>query len=141
MLPSSRNLRSKVIPSKSVAKTSISNNPKYEHIDVSERQKELNKCVEAEAWLREKQQVQDTLPKYATRVLSSADIRHKEETVDRVVFDSSLELLSDVSAIGFFSWQDTFHRRHLLRRTMTFRHRLLLLRRMMTFHHRLLRLA
>ncbi|KAI4331454.1 hypothetical protein MLD38_029642 [Melastoma candidum] len=38
-----------------VREEAISNDPKYEHIYVSKRQKVLNECVEAEAWLREKQ--------------------------------------------------------------------------------------
>ncbi|PWA67606.1 hypothetical protein CTI12_AA317540 [Artemisia annua] len=43
----------------------------------------LNECSEAENWLREAQQLQDTLPKYAERVLLSANIRKKEEAIDR----------------------------------------------------------
>jgi len=39
--------------------------------------------VEAENWLREKRHHQDTLPKYASPVLLSADIRKKAEAVDR----------------------------------------------------------
>lgn len=45
----------------------------------------LNECVEAEAWLREKKQHQDSLPKHATPVLFSADVRKKAETLDRLV--------------------------------------------------------
>ncbi|KAL0277979.1 UNVERIFIED_CONTAM: Heat shock protein 15, partial [Sesamum radiatum] len=55
---------------------------KFDHIDVAEKQKVLNECVEAEAWLREKKQHQDTLPKYATPVLLSADVRKKAEALD-----------------------------------------------------------
>lgn len=43
----------------------------------------LNGCVEAEAWLREKKQHQDSLPKHATPVLLSADLRKKAEALDR----------------------------------------------------------
>jgi len=39
--------------------------------------------VEAEAWLRDKQQQQDALPKHATPVLRLADVRKKAEEVDR----------------------------------------------------------
>ena len=39
--------------------------------------------MEAEAWLREKKQQQDQLPKYATPVLLSADVRKKAEALDR----------------------------------------------------------
>ncbi|OIW15856.1 hypothetical protein TanjilG_04391 [Lupinus angustifolius] len=63
--------------------TVISNNPKFDHIDISEKEKVLNECLEAENWVREKKQQQDSLPKYATPVLLSADIRKKAEAVDR----------------------------------------------------------
>ncbi|KAF5788116.1 putative Heat shock protein 70 family [Helianthus annuus] len=61
-----------------------SGDQKYEHIDLSEKQKVLNECLEAETWLRESQQLQDTLPKHAEPVLLSSDIRKKAETIDRV---------------------------------------------------------
>ncbi|KAF7124663.1 hypothetical protein RHSIM_Rhsim12G0198100 [Rhododendron simsii] len=62
----------------------LSNDPKFNHIDLEEKQKVLNECVEAEAWLREKKQHQDSLPKYATPALLSADVRRKAEALDRV---------------------------------------------------------
>lgn len=43
----------------------------------------LNECVEAEAWLREKKQQQDSLPKYANPILLSVDVKKKAEAVDR----------------------------------------------------------
>ncbi|KAJ9537815.1 hypothetical protein OSB04_030548 [Centaurea solstitialis] len=58
--------------------------PKYEHIDLSEKQKVLNECSEAENWLREKKQLQEALPKHADPVLLSSDIRKKAEALDRV---------------------------------------------------------
>ncbi|CAL0322034.1 unnamed protein product [Lupinus luteus] len=61
----------------------MSNDPKFDHIDINEKEKVLNECVEAENWLREKKQQQDSLPKYATPVLLSADIRNKAEAIDR----------------------------------------------------------
>ncbi|KAI7745049.1 hypothetical protein M8C21_002250 [Ambrosia artemisiifolia] len=61
-----------------------SSDPKYEHIDISEKQKVLNECSEVENWLREKKQAQDSLPKHADPVLLSSDIRKKSETIDRV---------------------------------------------------------
>lgn len=67
----------------SYREAAMSNDPKFEHIDVSEKQKVLSECVEAEAWLREKKQQQDSLPKHATPVLLSADVRRKAEAVDR----------------------------------------------------------
>ncbi|CAA2982133.1 heat shock 70 kDa 15-like [Olea europaea subsp. europaea] len=67
----------------SYREAAISNDPKFDHIDLAEKQKVLNECINAEAWLREKIQQQDTLPKYATPVLLSADIRKKAEALDR----------------------------------------------------------
>ncbi|XP_028788943.1 heat shock 70 kDa protein 15-like [Neltuma alba] len=67
----------------SYREAAMSNDPKFDHIDISEKQKVLNECVEAEAWLREKHQQQDSLPKYATPVLFSAELRKKAEAVDR----------------------------------------------------------
>ncbi|XP_076889434.1 heat shock 70 kDa protein 15-like [Bidens hawaiensis] len=61
-----------------------SNDAKYDHIDLCEKQKVLNECSEAENWLREKKQQQDSLPKHADPVLLSSDIRKKLEAVDRV---------------------------------------------------------
>ncbi|VFQ92904.1 unnamed protein product [Cuscuta campestris] len=61
----------------------ISNDSKFEHIELADKQMVLTECVEAEAWLREKTQQQDGLPKYATPVLLSADIRKKAEALDR----------------------------------------------------------
>ncbi|MFS7992361.1 putative Heat shock protein 70 family [Helianthus anomalus] len=61
-----------------------SSDPNYEHIDLSEKQKVLNECSEVENWLREKKQIQDSLPKHADPVLLSSDIRKKSETLDRV---------------------------------------------------------
>lgn len=67
----------------SYREATMSNDPKFDHIDLAEKQKVLIECVEAEAWLREKKQQQDALPKYATPVLLSADIRKKAEAIDR----------------------------------------------------------
>ncbi|XWS19014.1 hypothetical protein CRYUN_Cryun32bG0094800 [Craigia yunnanensis] len=61
----------------------VSNDPKFDHIELAEKQKVLNECVEAEAWLREKKQQQDQLPQYVTPVLLSADVRKKGEALDR----------------------------------------------------------
>ncbi|KAG8379927.1 hypothetical protein BUALT_Bualt07G0140600 [Buddleja alternifolia] len=59
------------------------NDAKFDHIDLTEKQKVLNECVQAEGWLRERMQQQDTLPKHATPVLLSADVRKKAEALDR----------------------------------------------------------
>uniref|UniRef100_A0A7N0ZW23 Uncharacterized protein n=1 Tax=Kalanchoe fedtschenkoi TaxID=63787 RepID=A0A7N0ZW23_KALFE len=67
----------------SYKEAAMSNDPKFDHIDMAEKQKVLNECVESEAWLREKKQQQDALPKHATPVFLSADVRKKAETLDR----------------------------------------------------------
>ncbi|KAK6153671.1 hypothetical protein DH2020_013310 [Rehmannia glutinosa] len=67
----------------SYREAAMSNDPKFDHIDLAEKQKVLSECVEAEAWLREKKQHQDTLPKHATPVLLSVDVRKKAEALDR----------------------------------------------------------
>ncbi|KAJ4950775.1 hypothetical protein NE237_027607 [Protea cynaroides] len=67
----------------SFREAAVSNDPKFDHIDIAEKQKVVNECVEAEAWLREKWQQQESLPKYAPPVLLSADVRRKTEAVDR----------------------------------------------------------
>ncbi|XP_031265247.1 heat shock 70 kDa protein 14-like [Pistacia vera] len=67
----------------SYREAAMSTDPKFDHIDLAEKQKVLNECVEAEAWLREKKQHQDSLPKYAAPVLLLADVRRKTEAVDR----------------------------------------------------------
>ncbi|KAF8407027.1 hypothetical protein HHK36_006151 [Tetracentron sinense] len=59
------------------------NDPKFDHIDMAEKQKVIKECGEAEAWLREKKQQQEPLPMYATPVLMSADVKRKTETLDR----------------------------------------------------------
>ncbi|KAG5572635.1 hypothetical protein H5410_062401 [Solanum commersonii] len=68
----------------SYREAAVSSDPKFDHIDLAEKQKVLNECVEAEAWYREKKQQQDALPKYANPVLLSADVRKKAEALDRV---------------------------------------------------------
>ncbi|XP_057527143.1 heat shock 70 kDa protein 15-like [Amaranthus tricolor] len=68
----------------SYREAAASNDSKFDHIDISEKQKVLTTCVEAETWLIEKQQQQDALPKYATPVLKTADVTKKAEEVDRL---------------------------------------------------------
>ncbi|CAH2068019.1 unnamed protein product, partial [Thlaspi arvense] len=69
----------------SYREAAVSNDPKFDHIELTEKQKVLNECVEAEAWLREKKQQQDTLPKYATPALLSADVTSKADALDKPV--------------------------------------------------------
>ncbi|KAJ8773477.1 hypothetical protein K2173_004307 [Erythroxylum novogranatense] len=67
----------------SYREAAMSNDPKFDHIELAEKQKVMNECVEAEAWLREKKHHQDSLPKYASPALLSADVRKKAEALDR----------------------------------------------------------
>nr|QBS00804.1 HSP70 [Agave sisalana] len=67
----------------SYREAALSKDPKFDHIDIAEKQKVISDCGEAEAWLREKKQQQDALPKYATPVLLSGDIKRKAEALDR----------------------------------------------------------
>ncbi|TKY64506.1 Heat shock 70 kDa protein 14 [Spatholobus suberectus] len=67
----------------SYREAAMSNDPKFDHIDINEKQKVLNECDEAENWFREKHQQQKSLPKYVNPVLLSAEIRRKAEAVDR----------------------------------------------------------
>lgn len=62
----------------------------------------IKECVEAEAWLREKQQQEDSLPKYANLVLLSADVNRNVEALDRYQFTLGQELkLADVVVLTY----------------------------------------
>ncbi|KAJ0960599.1 hypothetical protein J5N97_001524 [Dioscorea zingiberensis] len=67
----------------SYREAALSKDPKFDHIEIAEKQKVINECSEAEAWLREKKQLQDALPKYASPILLSADLKRKTEALDR----------------------------------------------------------
>ncbi|XP_073048389.1 heat shock 70 kDa protein 15-like [Primulina eburnea] len=67
---------------KNFAEAAVSNDPRFDHIEREEKQKVVDECMEAEVWLRERKRRQDSLPKYATPVLLSADMRKKAETLD-----------------------------------------------------------
>ncbi|ERN03917.1 heat shock 70 kDa protein 14 [Amborella trichopoda] len=67
----------------SYREAALSKDPKFDHIDGADKQKVVNECTEAEAWLREKKQQQDALPKHANPVLLSSDLKKKAETLDR----------------------------------------------------------
>ncbi|THG03842.1 hypothetical protein TEA_017295 [Camellia sinensis var. sinensis] len=69
----------------SYREAAISNDSKFDHIDLAEKQQVLNECGQAEAWLTEKKQQQDSLPKHATPVLLSADVRRKTEALNRPI--------------------------------------------------------
>jgi hypothetical protein len=63
----------------------------------------VNDCVEAEAWLREKKQQQDSHPKYATPVLSSAEVLKKTQTLDGYLPFNILSLFTVLGKIKFYS--------------------------------------
>ncbi|PKI47830.1 hypothetical protein CRG98_031791 [Punica granatum] len=67
----------------SYREAAMSNDPKFDHIDMAEKHKVLNECMQAEVWLREKKQQQDSLPKHANPVLLSAEMTKKAEALDR----------------------------------------------------------
>lgn len=67
----------------SYREAALSSDPKFDHIEIAEKQKVLNECADAEAWVREKKQQQDALPKYAAPVLLLGDVRRKAEALDR----------------------------------------------------------
>ncbi|XP_062230936.1 heat shock 70 kDa protein 15-like [Phragmites australis] len=67
----------------SFREAALSNGQMFDHIDMSEKQKVINECSEAENWLREKKQQQDVLPKHANPVLLVSDLKKKAETLDR----------------------------------------------------------
>jgi heat shock protein 4 len=67
----------------SFREAAFSNDQKFEHIEISEKQKVINECSEAETWLIEKKQQQDALPKHANPVLLASDLKKKAETLDR----------------------------------------------------------
>ncbi|CAD5194191.1 unnamed protein product [Musa acuminata subsp. malaccensis] len=67
----------------SFREAALSSDPRFDHINITEKQKVINECGGVEAWLREKQKLQDALPKSATPVLLSADLKRKAETLDR----------------------------------------------------------
>ncbi|XP_078428868.1 heat shock 70 kDa protein 15-like [Wolffia australiana] len=67
----------------SYREAALSKDPKFDHIDPADKQKVISECSKAEAWLREKKQQQDALPKHAMPVLYSAEMKKKAEVLDR----------------------------------------------------------
>jgi heat shock protein 4 len=67
----------------SFREAALSKDPKFDHIEVEEKQKVLNECSEAEAWLADKLQQQNALPKHAPPVVLTADLKRKAETLNR----------------------------------------------------------
>ncbi|KAH9331100.1 hypothetical protein KI387_003208 [Taxus chinensis] len=61
----------------------FSKDPKFDHIDIADKQKVVNECNDAEQWLNEKRQQQNSLPKHANPFLLASDVKRKTETLDR----------------------------------------------------------
>ncbi|KAJ0977860.1 hypothetical protein J5N97_013334 [Dioscorea zingiberensis] len=68
----------------SFREAALSKDPRFDHIDEAEKQKVINECTAADAWLREKKQQQEACSKQTTPVLLSADVKRKAETLDRL---------------------------------------------------------
>jgi len=69
----------------SFREAALSSDPKFDHVDISEKQKVVNECSGAETWLLEKKQQQDALPKHADPALLVSDLKKKAEALDRLV--------------------------------------------------------
>ncbi|KAJ7567999.1 hypothetical protein O6H91_01G015000 [Diphasiastrum complanatum] len=67
----------------SFREAALSSDPKFDHIEVGDREKVVLECNKAEEWLRDKKQQQDSLPKTTKPALLSMDIRKKTEVLDR----------------------------------------------------------
>lgn len=67
----------------SYREVALSKDPKFDHIDLAEKQKVINESSEAESWLKDKQQLQEALPKHANPAFLCADIKKKAEALDR----------------------------------------------------------
>eukprot|EP01018_Ginkgo_biloba_P024220 Gb_38311 [translate_table: standard] len=67
----------------SYREAALSKDSKFDHIEPADKQKVVNECNDADAWLRDKKQQQDTLPKHVSPVLLSSDVKRKTETLDR----------------------------------------------------------
>ncbi|KAJ1261994.1 hypothetical protein BS78_09G072400 [Paspalum vaginatum] len=68
---------------RSFREAALSSDQKFDHIDISDKQKVINECSEAENWLSERKQQQDALPKHANPVLLVSELKKKAETLDR----------------------------------------------------------
>ncbi|CAM0957480.1 unnamed protein product [Alopecurus aequalis] len=68
---------------RSFREAALSNDQKFDHIDVAEKQKVINECSAVETWLIEKKQQQDALPKHANPAVLVSDLKKKAEALDR----------------------------------------------------------
>ncbi|KAM0912754.1 hypothetical protein ACQ4PT_012575 [Festuca glaucescens] len=68
---------------RSFREAALSNDQKFDHIDIAEKQKVVNECSAAENWLIEKKQEQDALPKHANPAFLVSELKKKAEALDR----------------------------------------------------------
>ncbi|XP_051180858.1 heat shock 70 kDa protein 15 [Lolium perenne] len=68
---------------RSFREAALSNDQKFDHIDIVEKQKVVNECSAAENWLLEKKQEQDALPKHANPAFLVSEVKKKAEALDR----------------------------------------------------------
>jgi len=68
---------------RSFREAALSNDQKFDHIDIAEKQKVVNECSAVESWLTEKKQQQDALPKHANPAILVSDLKKKGEALDR----------------------------------------------------------
>lgn len=61
----------------------LSKDPRYDHIDVAEKEKVVAECNKAEEWLKDKKSQQVHIPRSGNPVLLSADMKKKTEVLDR----------------------------------------------------------
>ncbi|KAJ7299180.1 hypothetical protein O6H91_Y285900 [Diphasiastrum complanatum] len=61
-----------------------SNDPKFDHIDKTEKEKVMMECSKAEEWLKDKKYQQDAVPRFANPILRAAEIKKKTEFLDRI---------------------------------------------------------
>eukprot|EP00250_Pteridium_aquilinum_P018221 c23991_g1_i1 orf=480-1118(-) len=67
----------------SFREAAASKDPKFDHIDVNEKEKVIVECSKAEEWLKEKKLQQDYIPRSANPVLLSGEVKKKMEALDR----------------------------------------------------------
>jgi heat shock protein 4 len=60
-----------------------SKDPKFDHIDATDKEKVISECNKAEEWFKDKKQQQDALPKCANPVLLTSEVKKKTEVLDR----------------------------------------------------------
>ncbi|KMZ56466.1 Heat shock 70 kDa protein 14 [Zostera marina] len=61
----------------------LSNDGRFDHINIADKEKVVNECIQTETWLNEKKQQQSILPKSGQPVLLTADMKMKIEFIDR----------------------------------------------------------